>query len=84
MSDSFNIIYNFYVEDNNIPYIQLEKKGEIFFDQYPYNWQNFLVAVSSGSEIDLKKVKILNAMETINSSVNEQRDEIAGCVFKCA
>lgn len=77
---SFQIIENYFVKQMKLSTNQLVTEAELFFSKYPYSYQQFLEGISKGSSIDLEKIKILNAMETLNSLVREQQ-EIAACTF---
>jgi hypothetical protein len=82
MIESLLILKNFYVNENTVPEKKLIDKSEVFFNKYPYNFQQFVNGVSDGSGIPLEEVKMLNAMETLNSLLREKDEvEVAACLF---
>lgn len=66
LADALTIIKGFYIVKGKYPYEVLEQRAETFFQQYPKDYQDFLIGVSIGSKIELNDIKILNAMESIN------------------
>ncbi|MDA0910755.1 MAG: C45 family autoproteolytic acyltransferase/hydrolase [Proteobacteria bacterium] len=77
---SFHIIQNYFIEQGGLSIERLTKKAELLFSKYPYSYQKFLEGISTGSSIDIDKIKILNAMETLNALLREKQ-EIAACTF---
>lgn len=77
---SYEILINYYVDENRIPYLKLLGKAELFFEKYPYSYQKFIEGIAVGSNLPIETCKILNAMETLNSLLYEQ-EEVSACSF---
>lgn len=63
----YNILFQFYVVERQIPLKALLEKAEIFYRKYPPSYQKFLQAEAKGANLTLDIINIINGMETLNS-----------------
>jgi hypothetical protein len=80
MRASLDILYKFFIEENNISLERLVEKADQFYQRYPLGYQKFIQGISEGSGLSLDEVKILNGMETLYVLKNEKQ-ELGACAF---
>jgi hypothetical protein len=80
MRASLDILYKFFIEENNISLEKLTVKANQFYQRYPFCYQRFIQGISEGSGLTLNEVKILNGMETLYVLTNEKQ-ELGACAF---
>jgi len=76
----YEILVDYYVDQQNIPLEKLAAKAELFYEKYPFSFQKFIDGVAEGAKITLEQAKILNGMETLNSLI-KPKEEVAACAF---
>jgi len=77
---TLDIIKNYFIQQQQICYNALATHADVFFDRYPYPYQEFIHGMAEGSGINLDDCKILNAMETLPELLAEEPDQ-AACAF---
>lgn len=76
----YDILINYYVEERGVKMSTIAAKAQLFYDKYPYSYQQFIKGMAEGAKLTLEQAQILNGMETLNSLVKEKQ-EISACSF---
>jgi hypothetical protein len=72
LRQAYEILINFYVNENHIPFESVASKAQVFYNKYPHSYQQFLQAEARGANLTLEQINIINGMETLNSLVKVQ------------
>lgn len=77
----YDILLKYYVEEKKVSMSNIVNKAQLFYDKYPYSFQQFIQGVAKGANITLEQAIILNAMETLNSLVKPKNSDVSACSF---